>query len=86
MGGGGGTHKSLKGLLHGDEMTTMRQDADGEDIGMVEIYMMGRQKFGNRNDVQGRCAEEERGFYGRVNEGNNIDNDGQALTSPMIWK
>lgn len=53
--------------------------------GMVEIYMMGRQKFGSRNDVQGRCAREERGFYSRVNEGNNIDNEQQALTSPWIW-
>ncbi|KAM7502777.1 hypothetical protein LguiB_001681 [Lonicera macranthoides] len=30
----------------------------------------------------GRCAREERGFYGWVNEGNNIDDERQASTSP----
>lgn len=35
FGGDEGTRKGLKGLLHGEEMSTMRQDADGVDICMA---------------------------------------------------
>ncbi|KAM7469234.1 hypothetical protein LguiA_007417 [Lonicera macranthoides] len=34
----------------------------------------------------GRCAREEIGFYGKVNEGNSIDNEQQALRSARIRK